>query len=280
MSSGIIFLTVPIGNLADLTHRVLEALQVGTKFIVEDSRVFLSLLSALNLNAEHKEWVVWHDHSDQNILRKVKSWIKTNEKIYVVSDAGSPVLSDPAYDLLLALQDENFILDSYGGVTSVVHALELSRLPPIPFHFHGFLARSENDVKKQIQSCLSVKGTHIYFVSPHRVLETVDVVVTTIGDNTCVLARELTKKFQEVLTFKYDEWQELKKSLTVKGEFVLLFHLPQGTMGREFSSKLTDLIQEYLTQPKPKVLAKIFAEITGENVSDIYQKMSSKNTNE
>lgn len=276
MASELIFLTVPIGNLSDLTVRVGEALTLGTKFIVEDSRVFLSLLSALNIQAEGKEWVVWHDHSLPTDLGKVKAWLRDQQKVYVVSDAGSPVLSDPAYSLLECLKECNFKLDSYGGVTSVIQALELSKLPPIPFHFHGFLARHETDVKKQIQACLSTIGTHIYFLSPHRVHETMDEIVSVASHAKFSLARELTKKFQEVLTFSAGEWPALKKDLIVKGEFVLLFYLAQPEVKTLNSEKIKELTRDYLNQPKTKTLAKLLAEINGSDVSAIYQQLAVK----
>ena len=275
MASGeLIFLTVPIGNLSDLTGRAQEALSLGTKFIVEDSRVFLSLLSALNIQAEGKEWVVWHDHSLTTELGKVKAWLRDQQKVYVVSDAGSPVLSDPAYTLFDALKECNFTLDAYGGVTSVIQALELSRLPPIPFHFHGFLARHESDVKKQVQACLSTVGTHIYFLSPHRVLDTMDEIVSVAVDAKFSLARELTKKFQEVLTFTADQWPDIKKDLTVKGEFVLLFYIASPEVKTLNSEKIKDLTRDYLAQPKTKTLAKLLAEINGSDVSELYNLLA------
>lgn len=273
MASELIFLTVPIGNLSDLTQRVRQSLNLGTKFIVEDSRVFLSLLNALEMTAEGKEWVVWHDHSLATDLGKVKSWMRDHQKIYVVSDAGSPVLSDPAFSLLESLKDYDFVLDSYGGVTSVIQALELSRLPPIPFHFHGFLARHETDVKKQILRCLNMIGTHIYFLSPHRVIETIDAIVNLAPLATFSLARELTKKFQEVLTFTAKDWSTLKNDLVIKGEFVLLFYLSKPEVESLNIDKIKELTTEYLDYPKTKTLAKLLAEIQGGDVSSIYQSL-------
>ena len=273
MASEIIFLTVPIGNLSDITKRVSDALVEGKKFIVEDSRVFLSLLSALEIPSDHKEWVIWHDHTDQNVLRKVKSWINHKEKIYVVSDAGSPVLSDPAYDLLLALKEEHFILDSYGGVTSVIQALELSQLPPIPFHFHGFLARNNQDCIEQIQQIMNIKGTHIYFLSPHRVLETLGAIVGVLPGIKMVLARELTKKLQEVISFTSNDWPTLQETLTIKGEFVFLFYISENKHNTLAHDKLNQLAKEYLSHQKPKMLAKLLSEITGMKVSDVYNQL-------
>jgi 16S rRNA (cytidine1402-2'-O)-methyltransferase len=274
MTSELVFLTVPIGNLSDISQRVMHALTHGRKFIVEDTRVFLSLLNALKIDTNNKEIATWHDHSDENSLKKIKNWIRLKENIYILSDAGSPVLSDPAYDLLQKLGEENYTLDSYGGVTSVMQALELSKLPPIPFHFHGFLARNDQDIKQQISNVMNTKGTHIYFVSPHRVVETIDTLSTILPMNTSmVLARELTKKFQEVLRFTTDQWIELKKDLTVKGEFVALFYIPMDLHNNFQKEKLVTLTNEYFQNPKPKNLAKVFSEISGESVSEVYKKI-------
>lgn len=276
MASEIIFLTLPIGNLADITVRVSQALQEGKKFVVEDSRVFLSLMNALKFSTEGKEWVVWHDHSSQNELSKIKYWLKEGLKIYVVSDAGSPVLSDPAYGLLESLKNLalSFKLDSFPGATSVVHALELSQLPPIPFHFHGFLARNDTDYKKQVEKNSSVVGTHIYFISPHRLIETVDDIIEIIPEAKFCLARELTKMFQEVISFENSKWQQIKENLIIKGEFVLLFYIAQ-TENKVFDlTKIKQLASDYLEKPKTKLLAKLLSEINGEDVSKIYDQIS------
>ena len=275
MASELVFLTVPIGNLSDLSKRVLDALTFGKKYIVEDSRVFLSLLNALKIDASQKEMITWHDHSDEHSLKKIKIWLQQKETIYVLSDAGSPILSDPAFDLLQKLGEEHYKLDAYGGVTSVIQALELSLLPPIPFHFQGFLARSDHDIKEQIQTSRLIKGTHLFFISPHRLLESMDVVSNLLPDTKMVLARELTKKFQEIIRFQSDEWKEIKDKVMVKGEFVLLFFIPEKKLQHPLTDKLLSLTQEYLQQPRPKVLAKILAEITGDTVSDMYKKLQS-----
>ena len=144
--SELTLVTLPIGNTGDITRRALAALESGRTFYAEDTRVFKDLLNSLGISFQDKFIDSFHDQSVGKI-DVIVGKIKNGESVYLVSDAGSPMVSDPAYPLLKRLLEEGIEIKTLPGVTAVITALELSGLPPHPFHFWGFLARGKGEKK-------------------------------------------------------------------------------------------------------------------------------------
>lgn len=262
----IILLNTPIGNLGDLTPRVLEALKTGTVFAVEDTRSFKDLLSHLGISCEGKKILSLHDQSEDSQIEKFIEFAK-REDLYVASEAGSPIVSDPAYPLIKAAYEHQIKVESYSGVSSPIMALELSGLPPIPFQFHGFLAREE--VKKIKAFEALGYGTHIFFEAPTRIESTMDELSRFNPNLEVALVRELSKKFEQVLKFKSGDWSKVKEQVTFKGEFVLLVHIAQ--VQQMVSSEIIDLAQEILNSgATPKQLAKLLSLILDRSNKEIY----------
>lgn len=190
--------------------------------------------------------------------------------LYVASEAGSPIISDPAYPLVQLAYERGIKVESYSGVSSPVMALELSGLPPIPFQFHGFLPRESG---KRIKIFESVGyGTHIFFEAPTRVEETLDELAKTKPDCELVIVRELSKKFEQVVRLKAHEWSEKKKEVTFKGEFVFLFHNKELSGGT--SRETIQLAQEILASgASPKQIAKLLSTILDRSTKEIYSEL-------
>jgi 16S rRNA (cytidine1402-2'-O)-methyltransferase len=270
----IILLNTPIGNLGDLTPRVLEALKEGVHFAAEDTRVLKELLNHLGLSVQGKRIFALHEHSSEGEVRRLLENLPAGETLYVTSDAGSPMISDPAYPLLKIAIEENFEIDSYSGISSPIMALELSGLPPIPFHFHGFLPREKGKVASAFSSLTT--GTHIFFEAPTRILSTLENLSQTTPEAEVCVVRELSKKFQQVLRFKAREFETRKDELTTKGEFVLLIHQPKSG-GAQNSQELTTLAQEiYEGTGGPKGMAKLLSLILNIPSKEIYSKLNKK----
>ena len=269
----IILLNTPIGNLGDLTPRVREALEKGEVFAAEDTRVFKELLNHLGISVAGKKILSLHDQSEQRDVEKILALAEQTD-VYVASEAGSPIISDPAYPLMTAAIGKGIEIDSYSGVSSPVMALELSGLPPLPFHFHGFLPR-EGGKRQKIFSSVG-GGTHIFFEAPTRIEDTMDDLARALPGVQVALVRELSKKFQEVLRFNTNDWSEVKKTLTVRGEFVLLFHAPSGAQSDY--RELKELAQEILAKGAgPKVLAKLLSSILERPTKEIYSELTRQN---
>jgi 16S rRNA (cytidine1402-2'-O)-methyltransferase len=267
--------TLPIGNCQDITLRALEALKSGVHFYAEDTRVFKKLLETLGIEYSGKLIDSFHDHSEgkaEVIVEKIHSGLD----VFLVSDAGSPMISDPAYPLLKKMREENIEVKTLPGVTSVITALELSGLPPHPFHFWGFIGRSKNEKRDFFQGLETIIGTHIFFESPHRIYETVEIFFMTIPDGELIITRELTKVFESVYRITKKNLPELQKIVMDKGEFVVLFHVENKRHLPMMNSDVALLVKDYLEgKPGTKKLAKIFSKILGEETKTIYDQLTS-----
>ena len=267
----IILLNTPIGNLGDLTPRVLEALTHGETFAVEDTRVFRELLNHLGISVSGKRIHSLHDQSENSQVEKLLELVGAGD-LYVASEAGSPIVSDPAYPLVVAAYEKGIEVESFSGVSSPIMALELSGLPPIPFHFHGFLPREGGKRAKIFNE--TNYGTHIFFEAPTRIEETLDELSELHPDFSVAVVRELSKKFQQVVRFKAGDWKEAKKQITMfKGEFIFLIH--RNVAVTQLGKEVRDLAQEILSnQGGPKSLAKLLGILLDRPTKDIYSEMT------
>ena len=272
--SGIKLVTLPIGNCEDITLRAINSLKVASIVYSEDTRVFKDFCRRADISLEGKSVRSFHDHSGDKQLESIIELAKT-ELIIFVSDAGSPIISDPAFPLITKAIDDGINIETNGGVSAVITALELSGLAPIPFHFHGFLARDKGKFNQDLSLIGSQYGTHIYFEGKSRVLATLESIAKAYPDNDIVLARELTKEFQSLHRFKGHEFNTVKDEITFKGEFVILVNNSVKSQSAQSSAQLKEMAQEIIDKgAKPKKLAKLLAEITGENSKSIYEAIS------
>lgn len=268
-------ITLPIGNISDITTRAKEALQTGQYFLAEDTRELRKLLNFLDIDPSNKTIECFNDHSTSKInyfLEKLEDGVLIN----LVSDAGSPIISDPAYPLVKEAVDKGHIIETCPGVSAVTTALELSGLPPHPFHFYGFISREKGKRGQVIEAVNKIPGTHIFFESPNRMESTLEIIAKNSPLCDVVVVREMTKKFETVYRFKASEY--LREEINFKGEFVFLVNneLAKGAATQDFSA-LSELAANYMNKGfKPKALAKLLAKILDEDTNDIYKKLSIK----
>ncbi len=271
--SKLILISVPIGNLEDITYRACRVLKEKTTFFVEDTRSFKSLLRHLEIGIEGKRVDSFHDHSASHKVDRILEYLKQGEDICLVSEAGSPIISDPAYPLIKRALEQGCEIESVPGVSSPIVGLELSGLPPQPFHFHAFLARGDRD---RFDCIKSVEGTHIFFEAPGRVRKTLSELCAQLPTSKIVVARELTKKFETVYRFGGGECSEILDQITYKGEFVILVNVASVEGGARVDERMRELAEGYVEgERSPKVLAKILAGLTGRAVKEIYKSLVS-----
>lgn len=263
----VILLNTPIGNLGDVTVRALEAYRQGTIFFAEDTRNFKQLLNHLQVSLEGKRVYSYHDHSQEESLNFVLE-LTESQDIYLVSDAGSPIVSDPAYPVVKAAYERGIPVDTISGVSSVISALELAGLPANPFTFIGFLPRDKSKQDKVLERYKNISGSYVLFESPHRVLKTVEKLFSLFERVEVALVREISKQFQEVIHICCLE--ELKnKAVTQKGEFVIVFHHQAEEKSR--GGELPEELKEYLAgRQSKKDLAKLLSRLSGGKTKEIY----------
>lgn len=263
----IILLNTPIGNLGDLTPRVLEALTTGDTFAVEDTRVFKDLLGHLGIGLQGKRILSLHDQSEEGQVEKLLE-LAQNTNLYVASEAGSPIVSDPAYPLVVGAYNKGIKVESYSGVSSPIMALELSGLPPIPFQFHGFLPRESGKRKKAFLE--AGYGTHIFFEAPTRIEETLDELAEVLPLAQVAMVRELSKKFEQTVRFQAQDWKEVKKEVMFKGEFIFLFHSAETSQthsSQELKSQALEILEN---GSGPKQVSKLLSLILDRPTKEIY----------
>ncbi len=212
-------IATPIGNLKDITLRALEILKEVDGIICEDTRRTSILLSHYQIK---KPLIILNDFNETKMVNSIINKLKLGQNLALVSDAGTPLISDPGYKLVRECISQKIPVDSLPGTSSVITALTLSGLPPDKFMFLGYLPEKPGHRIKLLEK-LTEKVTYIIFVAPHKLIRVLGEMQEIYGDIEVCLAHELTKIHQSVETKKLSKWLEDLKN--PKGEYVLLFRL-------------------------------------------------------
>jgi len=267
--------TVPIGNLDDISPRARQKIADSSYILAEDSRVFYKLLNLLSISSDSKKVISFHDHSDEKKLEQVLSILDGGSDLALVSDAGSPIISDPAYPLIQATLERGHELSTCPGVSSVIVALELSGLPVTPFTFSGFFPRESDKQASLISKIKSNGGTYVIFESPHRIKQSVALLANEITDARFAVCREMTKMYESVYRFHSSEHLTAINEIVIKGEFVIVIYVQEKTSrGGLQNEKLVALAQQVLDgRGGSKQLSKLLGEILNESPKKIYSQL-------
>ena len=211
--------STPIGNLKDITLRALEVLRSVDLIAAEDTRHTKILLDAYEIS---KPLTSFFEHNQNQKTKELIDLLKFGRNIALVSDAGTPGISDPGYPLIAKAKEQGIKIEVIPGACAAIAALTASALPAHRFVFEGFLPVKSGARRKKIESFKGQEGTVIFYESPHRLLKTLKDLAEVLGDEVIVCARELTKKFEEVRTSTAKEALAHFSSHAPKGEFVLL----------------------------------------------------------
>ncbi|MCW8345213.1 MULTISPECIES: 16S rRNA (cytidine(1402)-2'-O)-methyltransferase [Vibrio] len=214
----------PIGNLGDITHRALEVLHSVDIIAAEDTRHTGKLLSHFNIQTRT---FALHDHNEQQKAQVLVEKLLSGESIALVSDAGTPLISDPGYHLVSQCRQAGVNVVPLPGACAVITALSASGLPSDRFSFEGFLPAKSKGRKDKFLEIAKVERTCIFYESPHRITESLANMLEVLGpDREVVLARELTKTFETIQGLPLGELIEwiAEDDNRKRGEMVLLIH--------------------------------------------------------
>ena len=219
MNSGVLYVvSTPIGNLEDITLRAIQILKKSKVIAAEDTRQSKKLLNYFNITTPLTSYF---DHNKSHKIPKIINRLKNNEDISIISDAGTPAISDPAYKLVRAAIKENIAVESIPGPSSFICALTTSGLPTDRFIFEGFLPTKKGR-KTILKDLSSFNGTVIFFENPKRMHRSLKDILNTFGDRPCVIARELTKIHEEIIRGTVSSILNDIDTITLKGEMVIL----------------------------------------------------------
>ena len=224
LKAGLYLLSTPIGNRGDITIRTLEILKECDLIVSEDTRVARKLLSMYQISLDGRNLVSYSDNSNSYARRKIVESIHNSKSVALISDAGSPLISDPGYKLVCEVISSGADVHSIPGPSSVISALSLSGLPCDKFYFHGFLSSRENKILEELERLRDYSCTAIVFESSRRLIKTLKYIGRTFGQKHLVsVCREMTKKFEEIRRGTVEELlEEFDSREKVKGEVVLV----------------------------------------------------------
>ena len=219
MSGILYFIPTPVGNLEDMTFRSVRLLKEVDYILCEDTRTSGFLLKHYEISKPLKSY---HLHNEHQHTQKVIDDLKSGQNIALITDAGTPGISDPGYLLAKAISDENLEMQCLPGATALIPALVISGLPNNEFLFAGFLPPKKGRQTKLTQLAAENR-TIVLYESPHKINTTLEQIKEFFGDETKVsLSREISKKFEETKRGNIDELIAFSKSKTLKGEIVLV----------------------------------------------------------
>jgi 16S rRNA (cytidine1402-2'-O)-methyltransferase len=217
--------STPIGNLKDITFRAIETLKSVDLIAAEDTRHSQILLKAYDIATPLTSY---YEHNALSKSKYLLGLLQEGKHIAVVTDAGTPGISDPGYALIKLAQEKNIPVTVVPGPTALIAALSLSGAPAHNFIFEGFLSVKSGARQKKLVELKSEKRTIIFYEAPHRVVKTLEDIKNVLNDPVVICAREITKKFEEVKKEKASRLLEQFKTQRPRGEFVLILNMSEA----------------------------------------------------
>lgn len=252
-SKGILYLVpTPIGNLEDMTYRAVRILKEAHIIAAEDTRNTKKLCNYFDIQTPITSY---HEHNKEISAKNLISKLLLGEKVALVSDAGMPSISDPGYELVVQVLEENITVVPLPGANAALTALIASGINPQPFYFYGFLSRNKKERRAELENLNNKTETFILYEAPHRLKETLKAMSEVLGNRNIVLCRELTKKFEEFLRGTIDEIIKWFEANEVRGEFCIVVEGNHENMENEQETWWTDIsvidhVNHYMDQKK------------------------------
>ena len=220
MKSGTLYIvSTPIGNLEDITLRAIRVLKEVDLIAAEDTRHTRKLLNKFEIDVPLTSY---HDHNKEDKGPVLVAQLLEGKSVALVSDAGTPGISDPGYFLINLAIDQMVPVVPIPGATAAIAALSISGLPTDSFVFEGFLPSKHTARIKRLEEMVSEKRTLVFYEAPHRIIQTIDDMMNVFGERKAVLTRELTKVHEETIRGSLSEILDRLRTGTTKGEFSII----------------------------------------------------------
>ena len=262
----LIVVPTPIGNLEDMTLRGLREMREADCIACEDTRHTLKLLNHFEIK---KPLISCHEHNEKDRIRDFLLRLKQGQRVVLVSDAGTPGISDPGYLLISAAIAEGFPVDVLPGANALLPALLLSGLRPSPFLFVGFLEGKRGEKIKQAKAHEALRAALVFYLSPHRLSEDLGILFEVLGNRRAALVREISKMHQEVLRGTLESLNAQVLERTLRGEFVLVVE------GNQIEEVVSDDAwqEEALSMQRDGIYAKEIVNSIGERYGILRNKI-------
>ena len=263
--------STPIGNLGDLSPRAAEALEKADILACEDTRMTRKLL-ALSGRQTAAKFMPYHDHNGHSMRPKILAAMANGLNVALVSDAGTPLVSDPGYKLVAAAHEQGFCVTAIPGPSAVLAGLACAGLPSDRFLFAGFIPHGSNAARKAFNEFAALPVTSIWFESPRRLAASLSLMAEVFGSRPAVVARELTKLHEELQRAPLDELAGLYAHQDPpRGEVVILVEGASQTTAIFDDTMLKNMLAEELQNSSLRDAVKTVTELSGQPRRKIYQ---------
>lgn len=265
-SPTLYLIPTPIGNMEDITMRALNTLKLVDVVFCEDTRVTGQLLKYFDIS---KKLISSHEYNEAKNKEKLIEYLKNGSNVGLVSDRGTPIISDPGYELAKFAIEEGYNVVSLPGATALIPALTSSGISPMPFYYYGFLNSKDSARRKELEFLKNIDATLILYEAPHRINKTLKDMQNILGNNRKIsISREITKKYEEIYRGTIEEL--VNQNNEYKGELVIVV---EGNKNRTEYKSLTieEHINLYIEDGKSSMDAiKIVAKERGMKKSEVY----------
>ena len=263
-------ITTPIGNLNDMTPRAITAIEQADILACEDTRTTHKLISLLGIKTKAK-LIAYHDHNGARMRPQILDALANGLHVGLISDAGTPLISDPGYKLVREVQEKNVPITATAGACAPILALILSGLPTDRFIFHGFLPDKQKAATNLLEECRHLSMTSVFFISPSQLVPQMTLIASLWGNRQAALVREITKLHEEVMAKPLETLiAHLQNTTRPKGEFVLVIGPPEKQV--EFTDDdINDLLRHRLETLSVKDAVAEVASLTAKPRKSVYQ---------
>lgn len=266
---GLYIVATPIGNLADMTNRARAVLGAADVIACEDTRVTGKLLSYYEISAP---MIAYHDHNAKKMRPQILSRLEAGQVVALVSDAGTPLISDPGCKLVEQCTQQGIAVFPIPGASAVLSALVVSALPTDRFFFAGFLPPKTTARMKELRTLADIPATLVFFETAPRLAQSLSDMLGALGDRPAAVARELTKKFEEV---RRDSLSNLcahyQENGAPKGEIVIVVGAPPAGKNEISDDEIESLLRQALESKSLRDAATQVAAQTGRPRREVYE---------
>ena len=265
-SPTLYLIPTPIGNMEDITMRALNILKLVDVVFCEDTRVTGQLLKCFDIS---KKLISSHEYNEAKNKEKLIGYLKNGSNVGLVSDRGTPIISDPGYELAKFAIESGYNVVSLPGATALIPALTSSGISPMPFYYYGFLNSKDSARRKELEFLKNIDATLILYEAPHRINKTLKDMQNILGNNRKTsISREITKKYEEIYRGTIEEL--VNQNNEYKGELVIVVE-GNKTSAEYKNLTIEEHINLYIEDGKSSMDAiKIVAKERGMKKSEVY----------
>jgi 16S rRNA (cytidine1402-2'-O)-methyltransferase len=271
LAAGLYFVATPIGTARDITLRALDILASADVIAAEDTRSMRKLMDIHGIPLNGRPMLAYHDHNGDKVRPKLMQYMAEGKSVAYGSEAGTPMIADPGYHLAKQVAETGHLVTSAPGPVAFITALTLSGLPSDRILFEGFLPNTKSQRCSKFAELSEIPATLVFYESPKRIAATLNDAIATLGGaRNAAIARELTKKFEEVRRGTLNDLRDSVAAQPPKGEIVLLIDRARSSPVNQ--DDIDDQIRDALDKMSVKDAADMVSAATGQPKRKIYQR--------